>query len=91
MEFSQPGVLLFISSPVDQNRAIQKGLTLTSWTDKHGKKGWISELDMTSEEVHFFARSKESQLECLEGFLARCLETTIEVREQQEPKPEASP
>ena len=30
---------------------------------------WTETLDLTSEESHFFARSKQSQLSCLEEFL----------------------
>jgi hypothetical protein len=50
---------------------------------KWGPSGfmWQDKLDLESEDVHFFARSRESQLRCLEQFIKRFLDAarTIEV------------
>jgi hypothetical protein len=35
--------------------------------------GWRNELDLTSEDVHFFARSRASQVQCLERFIEESL------------------
>jgi hypothetical protein len=47
------------------------------WEDKWapGGKCWGCDLDLASEDVHFFARSLASQKECLEQFLKRSLDT----------------
>ena len=35
---------------------------------------WYNCLDLESEDIHFFARSKESQLQCLEKFIKESVE-----------------
>jgi hypothetical protein len=47
---------------------------------------WYNELDMQSEEYHFFARSKSSQMKCIEEFLADNLRyaATLEAKDQEE-------
>ncbi|MCK6624924.1 MAG: hypothetical protein L6R45_07080 [Anaerolineae bacterium] len=41
---------------------------------------WINELDFTSEEVHFFALSKASQLQCIERFLIESLAAVKQIQ-----------
>jgi putative methionine-R-sulfoxide reductase with GAF domain len=38
---------------------------------------WYNELDLESEEIHFFARSKASQIQCLEKFIKENFEYAI--------------
>lgn len=51
------------------------------WEAKWVRGGWAwqCDLDLTSEEVHFFARSLASQKECLEQFLIRCIEAVKKI------------
>lgn len=36
--------------------------------------GWRNELDLESEEIHFFARSKASQIQCIEKFIKESID-----------------
>ncbi len=64
--FDQPNLIIF-NSEVELADNLPKEPTLGSY-EGHGT-GWQNELNLYSEEVHFFSRSKTSQLECLEKFL----------------------
>lgn len=51
-----------------QNCSFRNDLNITRGEVTNGK--WTETLDLASEEIHFFARSKQSQLACLEEFLS---------------------
>ena len=50
-----------------------------------GRARWWRNLDLESEPVHFFSRSKVSQMECLEGFLRICLEQARSIQTADQP------
>lgn len=64
--FNQPNLIIF-NSEVELAENRTKEPTLGHY-EGHGT-GWQNELNLYSEEVHFFSRTKNSQLECLEKFL----------------------
>jgi hypothetical protein len=51
-----------------------------------GGNRWFHELDMQSEEHHFFARSKSSQMRCIEEFISDSLRyaAMLEAKDQDE-------
>ena len=64
--FNQPNLIIFNSEvELVVNRTKEPALGRYG---EHGT-GWQNELDLYSEDVHFFSRSKTSQLDCLEKFL----------------------
>jgi hypothetical protein len=72
---------------VDKDLAMRLGIDgVFEWTDEPGH-GWAKQLNLESEETHFFARSKASQMQVLESFFRECLETVkrIEAPGQSEP------
>lgn len=74
--FSRPEALLFETyrRKVDKDKAERLGVgSVFELEDKSGF-GWARELNLESEDVHFFARSKPSQMQLLEGFLRESLE-----------------
>jgi len=56
---------------VDNNFVIDTTENVELGEIKNGR--WYKRLDMQSEEYHFFARSKSSQMECLDQFLNESL------------------
>jgi len=48
-------------------------------------------LDLDSEVVHFFARSKLSQMQCLEEFLRECLTQARSIETPDQPPIHADP
>lgn len=74
--FERPTILSFASSRVRVDPAAAAQLvegTTFEWGPGRGH-GWKRELDLDAEEVHFFVRSKVSQIRVLEKFLRECLE-----------------
>lgn len=66
--FDNPG-LVVMNTEVPLSEKAPKKVTLGKLEDG----GWRNELDLTSEDVHFFARSKASQIQCLEQFIEESL------------------
>src|SRR5262249_43504142 len=74
--YEWPEILQFATEnrPVDPQAATRLALTgVYEWEDGTGH-GWHRNLHLDSEEVHFFARSRASQLRLLETFLHESLE-----------------
>jgi len=57
--------------PAAENLAVGE---VYEWESEKGAFGWLRKLNLESEDVHFFARSKASQLQLLEAFLRESLE-----------------
>jgi hypothetical protein len=104
IHYDRPQMLEFSTHKrrVDKNAAERVGLEgIFAWDDGEAH-GWHRFLDLESEEAHFFARSKASQMQVLETFLKECLATvrriqlqdqmaTAESVEDSEPGTPASP
>lgn len=76
VDFDRPEILTFETwnAAVDRESAERLGAgKIYEWTNEPGF-GWRRELNLETEEVHFFARSKASQLQLLENFLRECLD-----------------
>lgn len=76
VSYSRPELLTFSTNyaRVDKDAADRLGSGTTyEWGSEPGF-GWRRELSLDSEDVHFFARSKASQLQFLETFLRECLD-----------------
>jgi len=59
---------------VDEKKAEKLGVGEVAGSDYPNITGpvrWVNCLDLESEEVHFFARSKASQLQCIEQFIVK--------------------
>jgi hypothetical protein len=81
ISFDRPAVVTFQTwyRKVDKDAADRLGTgSVFEWKDEPGY-GWKRELDLEDEEVHFFARSKASQMELLEKFLRECLDAVRQV------------
>jgi hypothetical protein len=94
--YDSPQILTFWTykgKKVDKDKAAHLGKgSVFEWDDKTGF-GWKRELDLESEDVHFFARSKASQMQLLESFLKECLKMaqSVELPETKtSPKNEAA-
>jgi len=61
--------LVVLNTEVPLSRKAPKEALVGSFQDG----GWSNQLDLTSEDVHFFARTKASQIQCLENFIERSL------------------
>jgi hypothetical protein len=88
--FTRPEALRFETfyRRVDQDKVARVGLgTVWEWQNKGGF-GWFREMNLESEDVHFFARSKPSQMQLLEAFLRECLEIVKKVELPAEPPPQ---
>ena len=73
--FSDPEKLQFATRcRIDPEKAAKLGageLTEENWVP--GRYRWWREVELDSEAIHFFARSKVSQMQWLEDFLRECL------------------
>lgn len=56
-----------------------------------GKFRWSKSVDLESEEVHFFSRSKVGQMQWLEEFLRDCLTTARSIETADQPPVGAQP
>jgi hypothetical protein len=89
IEFSAPERLYFGTdyASVDPNAAEKLGLGATApWQDGDGHEWW-RDVDLESEDVHFFARSKASQMQFLEQFLRENYEHAKKVTLPGTPNP----
>jgi hypothetical protein len=75
VDFSDPETLWFSTSRgIDPGAAARLGAgEVFQDRDVPGGNRWRHKIELDSEAVHFFSRSKVSQMECLEGFLRECL------------------
>ena len=65
IEFENPNIIcIYSNNPIKKTKNKQIKLGLLD-ENKH----WYNELDMEAEKVHFFALSKEGQVQCLEKFI----------------------
>ncbi len=84
INYDKPELLEFSTDycEVDKDTAAQLGIEGVYPWEKGSSYAWHRVLDLQSEEVHFFARSKASQMQLLETFLKECLATVkqIEIR-----------
>jgi hypothetical protein len=87
IEYAYPGTLSFgTCSQIDPDAAANLGvgqLTEASWVP--GRHRWFRFLELDSESVYFFARSKVSQMEYLEGFLRECLAQARSIETSDQP------
>ncbi len=94
LNFSEPEMLWFVTRcRIDAEAAAKLGvgeLTEENWVP--GRYRWWRGVELDSEAVHFFARSKVSQMQWLESFLreylaqARSIETTDQPPIPDEPQ-----
>jgi hypothetical protein len=87
--YSDPETLVFGTdyACVDPERAENLGVGSTyEWDDKKGHE-WRREINLQSEELHFFARSKASQLQFLEQFLRENYELAKAVTIEAQTRP----
>jgi hypothetical protein len=90
LAYETPGILhihtAYVRIDKDKAEKLGKGeLCEENWVP--GKWAWQVDLDLQAEEVHFFARSRASQMQCLERFILEFLEAakTIEAPDQTAP------
>ena len=83
MFYDRPGILIFstLLSPVAREGVEKAGYGRVE-TEPNSPTGikWLSELALDSEDVHFFARARASQLQCIEQFLKDSLAAAQRVR-----------
>jgi hypothetical protein len=101
INYDRPEVLEFATDyrKVDPGAAARLGIEgVFEWEDGSAH-GWRRQLNLDSEDVHFFARSKASQMQLLENFLRECLETVRRIEVPggeeapvaEEPEPPSAP
>ncbi len=87
MKFSEPEKLWFgTCSRIDPDAATKLGvgeLTEESWVP--GRYRWWRGLELDSEPIHFFSRSKVGQMQCLEDFLRECLAQARSIETPDQP------
>ena len=82
IRYSNPEFIRFLTwnVPVDPEKVKQLGVGTTwQWMTNKKKVGWEINTNLESEDVHFFARSKASQMQFLEQFLRENLELAKKV------------
>ena len=87
MKYSEPGILHFKACGVNKSRAEQIGYgSVEPCKTKEGKNSyaWCHRLDLGSEEVHFFARTKSNQIQRIEQFLRESIQASVPSLEQEE-------
>jgi len=87
VNFSNPESLWFgTRCKIDPEAASALGvgeLDEENWVP--GRVRWWRNLELESEAVHFFVRSKVGQMECLEGFLRECLAQARSIEAADQP------
>lgn len=76
--------LFFVAQKIDKDRGATAGAGVVREAGK-GASNWENELELSSEDVHFFARDAASQADCIKHFIRQSVEairniTTREVR-----------
>jgi hypothetical protein len=84
--YSEPETLQFEASGVNRNRAEKIGFGFVRPYRTKGKDSynWCNRLDLGSEEVHFFARTKSNQILCVEQFLKESIQASAASLGQKE-------
>ncbi|MCI0639389.1 MAG: hypothetical protein L0Y72_04510 [Gemmataceae bacterium] len=75
VDMGHPEILCFSTDKARVDKEAAQRLEVGSvfeWKDKKAF-GWYREVNLESEEVHFFSRSKVGQLQYLEAFLKECV------------------
>ncbi|HTU89371.1 MAG TPA: hypothetical protein VMF69_04665 [Gemmataceae bacterium] len=72
-------------SRLDPEAAARRGIPLLKSTEALGGLKWSKSVELESEPVHFFSRSKVSQMEWLESFLRECLEMARSMETADQP------
>lgn len=88
INYDWPEILQFSTEArkVDAQAAELLGLEgVFAWKD-HSGHGWTRSLKLECEDVHFFARTKASQMQVLTRFVRECLDTVSRI----ELRPEAA-
>jgi hypothetical protein len=87
VNFSEPEKLWFATRcRIDREAAEKLGvgeLTEESWVP--GRYRWLRGEDLDSEPIHFFSRSKVSQMQWLESFVRECLAQARSVETPEQP------
>jgi hypothetical protein len=85
--YETPETLWFSTSTrIDREEASKLGVgevAEASWVP--GRYRWWRSAELDSEPIHFFARSKVSQMQWLEGFLRECLAQAHSIETQEQP------
>jgi hypothetical protein len=103
--YFQPKYLVFSTDnkhTVDKDEAARQGIDGVYRLEHMSGHGWRRQTNLESEDVHFFSRSKESQMQFLIRFLQESLETVRRIEfhsgetppvaaEQRDPPPAGSP
>ena len=85
--FAEPQTLWFSTCcSLDPKKARQLGIELEEKSDDPGGYHWETGADLESEEIHFFSRSKESQMKWLEEFLRKCLSKARSIESSEQPE-----
>lgn len=87
VSYAEPEILQFVTSCRIEPEAARKlgagEVFEESWVP--GRYRWYRGVELDSEPVHFFARSKVSQMRWLEGFLRECLSLARSVETPDQP------
>ena len=84
--FSSPEELRFgTRTRIDPEAARKHGGEVTEESWVPGRYRWWCAEQLDSEPVHFFARSKVSQMEWLQDFLRKCLATARSIETPEQP------
>ncbi|MBF0555949.1 MAG: PD-(D/E)XK nuclease family protein [Nitrospirae bacterium] len=72
LDYKKPNIV-YIETAFDSDKSeIKSNIQLGEYrTKSNGKIRWYNSLDLETEECHFFARTKASQLKCLEEFIKK--------------------
>jgi len=84
--YSEPETVQFVAYGVNKALAEQIGHgSVKVWKSKEKNTySWWNQLDLGSEKVHFFARSKSSQIQCIEQFLKESIQASAASLKQRE-------
>jgi hypothetical protein len=90
--FSKPEEILFATEKrycqIDRKKAEELKIgKVEPLAGVPGRPRWLHWVDMASEEIHFFARSKVSQMQWLEEFLRDCLKKARSIETPDQPPP----
>ena len=72
-------------SRLDTEAAARLGIPLIKDIRALGDLSWSKSVELESESVHFFSRSKVSQMEWLESFLRECLSVARSIETPDQP------
>jgi hypothetical protein len=84
--YSEPETLHFAAYGVNKSLAERIGHgSVKVWNPKEKDSySWWDQLDLGSEKIHFFARSKSSQIQCIEQFLKESIQASAPSLKQSE-------